>query len=52
MLFNKTTQYNIHIFDIMFFFKIRTRQIKGTETKKSIIYLNCNGSLIDNQVDK
>ena len=43
-LFNRTRQYNIHIFDRNIFVKIRTKQIKATETKKT--YLNRNGSLI------
>ena len=40
-LFNKTR----HIFDKIFFFKYRTRQIKTTETNKKVMYLNRNGSL-------
>ena len=39
MLFNKTRQYNIQIFDKIIFFKYRTRQIKTTETNK-VTYLN------------
>ena len=37
MLFNKTKQYNIHIFDKILFFKCRTRHISKL--------LNWNGSL-------
>ena len=33
-LFNKTRQYNIHIFDKLIFFRYRTREIKATETNK------------------
>ena len=45
MLFNETTQYNIHIFNKTIFVKYRTRQIKATETNKLNTYLNCNGNL-------
>ena len=44
MLFNKTRQYNIHIFNKIIFFSYRTKQIKTTETNK-VTYLNWNGSL-------
>ena len=43
-----TRQYNIQISHKTIFFKYRTKQIKATETNKEIIYLNCNGSLIEN----
>ena len=33
-LFNKTKQYNVEMFDNIFFFKYRTRQMKTTETNK------------------
>ena len=36
MLFNKTRQYNIQIFDKIIFFKYRTRQIKTIETNKKV----------------
>ena len=34
LLFNKTKQYNIHIFNKIIIFKCRTREIKATETNK------------------
>ena len=39
MLFYKTRQYNIHIFDKIIFFKNRTRQVKTTETNKKVTLL-------------
>ena len=39
-LFNKTRQYNILVFDKMFSFKYRTRQIKTTKTHMKVTYLN------------
>ena len=40
MLFNKTSQYNISIFDKIIFLKYRTRQIKATETNKKFSLLS------------
>ena len=37
MLFNKTRQYNIKIFNKIIFFKYRTRELKTTETNKLLI---------------
>ena len=34
MLFNKTRQYNIQVFNKKLVFKYRTRQIKATETNE------------------
>ena len=39
MLFNKTRQYNIQMFDKIIFFKYRTRQIKTTETLRKLLIL-------------
>ena len=39
-LFNNTKQYNIHIFDKIFFFKYKTSQIKTTETNMKVTCLN------------
>ena len=36
MLFNKTVQYYIQIFNKIIFFKYRTREIKAIETNKRI----------------
>ena len=45
MLFKKTRQYNIQLFDKIIFFKYRTREIKATETNTKVTYLNFNGTL-------
>ena len=39
MLFNKTRQYNIQIFNKIILFKYRTRQIRTTETNKKLLIL-------------
>ena len=45
MLFNKTRQYNVQIFNKIVFFKYRTRKLKTTETNNYVTHLIWNGSL-------
>ena len=40
MLFNETRKYNIQIFDKTNFLKVRTRQIKATESKLLILIVS------------
>ena len=48
MLFYKTRQYNIHIFNKIIFFKNRTRQVKTTETNKKVTLLILIETLVPN----
>ena len=46
MLFNKTRQYNIQIFDKISFYKYRTRELKAAVNLKTFIIL-CNNHYLD-----